>query len=207
MPIIKAMTLPLHSIQEPEPLGTRADEHLRVIRSVMERAGAFTAVPGWGGVAMGLVALAAAALAHRSPRDGRWVAIWATAALLAFAIGVTAIVLKARRSRMPLFGGVSRRFYLTLGAPLAVGLLLTVALASRGAVDLLPGVWLLLYGAAVLTAGAGSVPLVPTLGYCFMAVGAAALISPAAWGDAYMAFGFGVLQIVFGIAIARRHGG
>src|SRR5258705_4867481 len=126
------MTLPLHSLQEPAPLGTRADEHLRVIRSAMERAGAFTAVPGWGGVAMGLLALATAALAHRAPRDGRWVAIWAAAALLAFAIGVLAIVRKARRSGTPLFGGVSRRFYLTLGAPLAVGGLLTAALAARG---------------------------------------------------------------------------
>src|SRR5690349_24935919 len=106
------MALPLHSLPEPEPLGTRAHEHLRVIRSAMERAGAFTAVPGWGGAVMGLVALAAAALAHRVPRDGRWVAVWAGAALLAFAIGVAAIVVKARRSGTPLFGGVSRRFYL-----------------------------------------------------------------------------------------------
>jgi hypothetical protein len=201
------MTLPLHSLPDPEPLGARAHEHLRVIRSAMERAGAFTAVPGWGGAVMGSVALVAAALAHRLPRDGRWVAVWVGAALLAFAIGAMAIVMKARRSGTPLFGGVSRRFYLTLGAPLVVGVLLTAALTARGAIDLLPGVWLLLYGAAVLSAGAGSVPLVPTLGYCFMGVGAAALVSPAAWGDGFMAFGFGILQIAFGIAIARRHGG
>jgi hypothetical protein len=207
VPILPSMALHLQSLQEPEPLGGRADEHLRVIRSAMERAGAFTAVPGWGGVAMGIVALATAAVAHRVPRDGRWVAIWVAAALFAFAIGATAIVLKARRSGTPLFGGVSRRFYLTLGAPIAVGVLLTGALAAHGAVDLLPGLWLLLYGAAVLSAGATSVPLVPTLGYCFMGVGAIALLSPAAWGDGFMAFGFGFLQIAFGVAIARRHGG
>lgn len=201
------MTLLHPTLPKSEPLQARADEHLRVIRSAMERAGAFTAVPGWGGAVMGCVALAAAAVAHRLPRDGRWVALWVASAGLAFAIGVAAIVLKSRRSRMPLFGGVSRRFYLGLGAPLAVGVILTAALAARGAVDLLPGVWLLLYGAAVLSAGVASVPLVPTLGYSFMAVGAAALFLPAAWGDGFMAFGFGGLQIVFGVAIARRHGG
>ena len=201
------MTIPLQSLPDPEPLGARADEHLRVIRSAMERAGAFSAVPGWGGAAMGLVALVAATIAHRVPRDGRWVASWVMAACLALAIGVAAIVLKSRRSGMPLFGGVSRRFYLGLGAPLAVGVLFTAALVARGAIDLLPGVWLLLYGAAILSAGVASVPLVPTLGYCFMAVGAAALFLPAAWGDGFMAFGFGLLQIVFGVAIARRHGG
>jgi hypothetical protein len=201
------MTLPLQSLPEPEEIRARADEHLSVIRSVMERAGAFTAVPGWGGALMGCVALAAAMVAHRAPRDGRWVSIWVGAAALAFAIGVAAIVRKSRRSGMPLFGGVSRRFYLGLGAPLAVGVLLTGALTARGAVDLLPGVWLLLYGAAILSAGVASVPLVPTLGYCFMAVGACALFLPAAWGDGFMAFGFGVLQIVFGVAIGRRHGG
>ena len=201
------MSIPLPSQPDPEPLRARADEHLRVIRSAMERAGSFTAVPGRGGAVMGIVALLAAAVAHRVPRDGRWVAIWLAAAAVAFAVGVAAIVLKSRRSGMPLFGGVSRRFYLGLGAPLAVGALLTAALAARGAFDLLPGVWLLLYGAAILSAGVASVPLVPTLGYSFMAVGAAALFLPAAWGDGFMAFGFGVLQIAFGIAIARRHGG
>src|SRR5438270_645941 len=44
----------------PEPLHEHALEHLRYIRDTMERASAFTAVPGWGGVLMGMTALAAA---------------------------------------------------------------------------------------------------------------------------------------------------
>jgi hypothetical protein len=195
------------SSKSPRPLGARAQEHLRVIRTAMERAGSFTAVPRWGGVGMGVTALAAAALAPRGVRGAGWLTVWLGAAALAFAIAVAAIVLKARRSRMPLLGGASRRFYLTLGAPMAVGALLTAALAARGLFDLLPGVWLLLYGAAVLAAGAQSIPIVPTLGYSLLAVGAFALFSPAAWGDAYLAFGFGALQIAFGLIIARRHGG
>ncbi|HEU4724384.1 MAG TPA: hypothetical protein VFU59_03705 [Candidatus Eisenbacteria bacterium] len=200
-------------MNRPEPtdatrsLAGRADEHLHVIRAAMERAGSFTAVPGWGGVAMGVVALAAAWFANAAADPGAWLRIWLGAAVLGFAIGAATTVGKARRSGVPLLGGVSRRFFLALAAPIAVGAALTAALAAREMTALLPGVWLLLYGSAVLTAGAQSIPLIPTLGFSFLAIGAIALASPAAWGDAFLALGFGGLQIGFGLVIARRHGG
>ncbi|MEK7314984.1 MAG: hypothetical protein AAB011_02295 [Candidatus Eisenbacteria bacterium] len=195
------------STRAPLALDAGADEHLRVIRTAMERAGSFTAVPGWGGVGMGLVALSAAWLA-RGVRDPRaWLSIWLAAAVAGFAIGAITMARKASGSGVPLLGGVSRRFYLTLGAPIAVGAVLTAALAARGDTAILPGVWLLLYGSAVLTAGAQSIPLIPTLGFSFLAVGTIALASPASWGNGYLALGFGLLQIAFGLVIARRHGG
>ena len=59
----------------------------------------------------------------------------------------------------------------------------------------------------MISAGTFSVRVVPLMGIGFMALGAIALATPAAWGDAWLAAGFGGLHVAFGLVIARRHGG
>ena len=184
-----------------------AEENIRFIRDTMERASSFTAVPGVGGMAMGVTALAAAALASRQPTADLWLGIWLVEAIVAVAIGTVAMGRKARRTRSDLLSGPARRFLLTLTAPLGAGAVLTLVLARSGQTAILPGVWLLLYGTAVVSAGATSVRPVLAMGACFMLLGAAALASPSTWGDAYLAAGFGGVQIAFGARIAARHGG
>jgi hypothetical protein len=187
-------------------LHARAMDNLSFIRSTMERATAFTAVPGWGGVAMGATALGATSLANdRTPTE--WLAVWLVASALALTIGGTAMVLKARRGGTSVFSYSGRRFVLSYVPPLAVGGLLTIVLVRAGLYSALPGTWLLLYGTGVVTGGAFSVRVVPLMGLCFMALGAIALLLPWAWGEWLMAVGFGGLHIVFGLIIARRYGG
>jgi hypothetical protein len=188
-------------------LETHAADNLRFIRSAMERASSFTAVPGLGGAAMGVTALIAAAVSFRASTPDRWLGIWLAEALVAVVLGTWAMARKARRSGSDLFSGPGRRFLLTLTPPLAAGAALTLAFERQGLVPLLPGLWLLLYGTAVVTGGAMSVRIVLGMGVLFMLLGCAALSSPAAWGTAYLAAGFGGLHIGFGLAIARRHGG
>jgi len=192
---------------EPIPIDARAADHLRYIRETMENAAEFTAVPGWGGVAMGITAMAAAWLAHRQVTQGAWLAIWLAEAFVAVAIAAPAAATKARRVNSALFSGPGRKFVLSFAPPIIAGGLLTAALFFSGALAVLPGVWLLLYGTAIVTGGAFSVRIVPIMGLCIMLFGGIALFAPKSWGDALMAAGFGGVQIIFGAWIARRFGG
>ena len=182
-------------------------DNLQYIRSAMERAGSFTAVPGVGGIALGCTALAVAVLARRMWNADSWLAVWLGEAVLACLIGVTAAARKSRTVNMPLLSGPGRKFLLGFAPPLLAGALLTLVLYRAGLLAALPGVWLLLYGAGVLCGGAASVKVVPLMGICFMALGAVALFAPAAWGNYFLAAGFGGFHILFGILIKVKYGG
>jgi hypothetical protein len=199
---------PLRSASpEPLRLEVRAADNLRFIRETMENAGRFTAVPGWGGVGMGATAIAAAAFAARASSSSRWLTLWLVELAVAVVIAVCATLRKARIKQLGIFSAPGRKFVFSFLPPLIAGALLTYILVQLGALQPLPGTWLLLYGAAVVTGGAFSVRVVPVMGMCFMALGAAALFVPAHYGNLLMALGFGGLQIIFGLLIAYRHGG
>ncbi len=203
----------------------RAEAHLQFIRDTMSRTAEFTAVPGWGGVAMGFTALAAAVFAVQQATVVGWMRVWAAEALVGIAIGAWATARKARRHGVPLLSGQGRKFLLGLAPAVLAGIVLTLAIygfdvgptkeyfvrqgvvGATASLRLLPGLWLLLYGAGVIAAGMFSVRLIPLMGSLFMLTGALALLAPAGWGNGFMALGFGGLQIVFGVLIARRHGG
>jgi hypothetical protein len=204
VPIPRSNRAPL---PRPIPIDSRAADHLRYIRETMESAAEFTAVPGWGGVAMGATALAAAFLASLQDSTRAWLAVWLAEVFVALAIAAPAAATKARRANSALFSGPGRKFALSFAPPIIVGGLLTLGLFKFGAVTLLPGVWLLLYGTAIVTGGAFSVRAVPIMGMCLMALGGAALFAPASWGNLFMAAGFGLVQIAFGVWIALRYGG
>lgn len=204
------MTLP-HRIPDPprEPppptLHARASDDLRFIRSTMERAAAFTAVPGWGGVLMGTIAIFASIAAATTETRTGWVITWIGAAVLAFLVGATDMANKLRAGGNSLFRGPASRFASALFPPVAAGACLTLGLGRAGLYDVLPGAWLLCYGAGVVSAGALSTLAIRWMGAGFMLFGAGALLSPASWGNAWMAAGFGGLHILFGIWIARHH--
>ena len=191
----------------PPALDARAMDNLRYIRETMEQAAAVTAVSGWGIVAAGVVALVTAAVAARADTDGRWIATWLTAAAVAPVLSLLATARKAQRSRMPLLSGPVKKLLLAFTPAMVAGAFLTAALVRADATALLPALWLLVYGAAVMSAGAFSVRAVPVMGACFLGLGAVALAAPGAWGNAILAAGFGGVHLLFGVLIARRYGG
>ena len=193
------------------PISVKIDDHardnLRFIRETMERAGSFTAVPGWGGIAIGVTALGAAAIAARQSTSYAWLVTWGLEAFVAISIAVWTTLSKARSAGTPLLSGPGRRFVYSFAPALFVGALLTLFLVRANVMDAIPGTWLLLYGTGMVAAGAFSIRVVPLMGLCFMVLGAVALFSPSNWDNLLLAAGFGCLHIIFGAVIARNYGG
>jgi hypothetical protein len=194
---------------QPAALHDHALSNLRYIREAMERAGAFTSIPGWGGFWVGVTAIAAAVAGHgfvaTAPRT--WMRIWLAEALVAAAIAAWAMARKTRRANVPFNSPAARRFFVSYLAPLVAGAALTYLLGHTGRYDVLPAVWLLLYGASVVSSGAYSIRVVPVMGVCFMLVGIAACFVPHVAGNALLGAGFGGIHVVFGLIIARSYGG
>jgi hypothetical protein len=191
-----------------EALHEHAAESLRFIRDTMERAGSFTSIPGWGGLAIGVSAIVTAFIAQRSLAAPRtWLAVWLADALLAVVVGAITIAFKGRRSGTSLTNGVARRFFISYLAPLIGGAVITLALYRANTYAAMPPVWLLLYGIAFVSSGAFSIRVVPVMGVCFMLLGLAAAFVPFAAANALLGCGFGGLHVIFGTIIARRYGG
>ena len=182
-------------------------ENLQFIRRTMEVSGSFTAVPGWGLVAVGVTAIGAALMAREQPAVHKWLLVWIGEAIVGLAIALIAMYQKATRTGVMLLAAPGRRFALGLAPPLICGAALTPILYRADAIAPLPGVWLMLYGTAVVTGGTFSIRIVPVMGACFMALGLAALLTPASWSLVWMLAGFAGLHIVFGFLIARKYGG
>lgn len=156
---------------------------------------------------MGVIGLTAAIVAANQPSAERWLLVWLFAAAVALCVGATNMWRKAARSGAPLTGAVGRRFALAMAAPLVAGAAITYALWRAGDYAVMAPTWLLLYGTGVMVGGMFSARVVRATGICFMAVGVAAIVTPPAWGNSWLALGFGGVHIVFGIHIARHHGG
>lgn len=204
---------------QPPALHDRAIQDLSFIRRTMAGAASFTDVPGQGLVALGIIACGAAVLASRQPTPESWLVVWLVAALVGGSVGAAAMFHKMRRrigtpDQFQL-SAPARKFILGYWPAIVAGAILTLALVDpltpgvdpRLTERFLPGLWLLLYGVGVTTAGAHSLRAVPLMGITFILLGAVTLLVPAVDGNLMMALGFGAVHIGFGVHIARRHGG
>jgi hypothetical protein len=207
MPPMNSIHLVVPEPTDPPALHDRAMDNLKYIRETMERATAFTGISGWGQVAIGVTALAASAVAAQQKTFKAWLAVWMAEAVIALLITGWSMDRKARAANLPLLSGPGRKVAFSLSPPIFAGAIVTVVLYRAGLNHAIPGLWLLLYGTGVVSGGMFSVSVVPIMGLCFMALGAASFFVPVGFADWFMAAGFGVLHIVFGVLIARRYGG
>ncbi len=183
-------------------LDTHALGTLQYIRASIEAAGVL-AVPGSAGVAMGAVGLLAALLAADPPLARHWFGIWLAAGVAAFVCGSALMVHQAVTTGAPLYRGPARKFLLCLSPSLFAGAVVTFTLWHHQAADMIPGMWLLLYGCGVAAASTMTVRPVGIMGALFVVLGVAALELSPRYSDLFLGAGFGGLHLAFGIIIGR----
>ena len=192
---------------EPETLSGRAIDNLKFIRETMERSTHFTAVPGYGGMLMGATAVVAAYIANGQIYLRDSLLTWLVEAMLAFAIGVLAMWQKSKIGGQSLLSAPAKKFAMSFAPPLIVGVVSVLGIWKYGDYYAMPAICMLCYGAAVVCGGAFSARVVPVMGWCFIALGAAAFALPSNYGNLMMGLSFGGLHIIFGAIIAGRYGG
>jgi len=192
---------------EPVNLGDRAIDNLKFIRETMERSTSFTAVPGYGGILMGVTAVAAAYIASTQEYIGESLITWFVEACLAFAIGLLAMWQKARIAGQSLVSAPAKKMAFSFVPPLLAGVIAVLGLWKYGHYYQMAPICMVTYGAAVVCGGEFSVRIVPVMGWCFMLMGAITFALPISYGSLMMGLSFGGLHIIFGAIIARRYGG
>lgn len=191
---------------EPVRIDDHAFANLRYIRETMERAGSFTSIPGWGGVAIGVTAVATSIMA--SPLvELQWLEAWILEAVVAAVIALVTMSIKASRAGVTLSSPAARRFFVSYFAPIAAAAVITYMLLRAQWYEAMPAVWMLSYGASFISSGAYSIRVVPQMGICFMLLGAIAALVPFAASNTLLGIGFGGLHLLFGFIIARNYGG
>jgi hypothetical protein len=193
-------------VTEPVRIDDHAFENLRFIRETLERAGSFTSIPGWGGLAIGCTAVVTSIVASRL-YDMRWLEAWMADAVVAGIIALVAMQRKASRAGIAITAAAGRRFFVSYFAPIAAAAVISLMLLRAQWYEAMPAVWLLSYGASFISSGSHSIRVVPQMGVCFMLLGAAAAFVPFPTANALLGIGFGGLHIIYGWIIARNYGG
>ena len=176
---------------------------LQYIRASIDAAG-LLAVPGSAGIAMGAVGILAALLVSLKVVPVNWLQIWLAAGLVAIAFGTALMVHQVVRRGTALYRGPLRKFLMCLCPPLLVGAVLTWQLWLRADFTLIPGIWLLMYGCAVMAASTLTRRALAVMGALLAALGVVALQVPVNLQNAVLGVGFGGLHLLFGILIGGR---
>lgn len=179
--------------------GREAEQTLETIRTLMERGTRYTNLSGHAGIAAGLCALVGCGLRHwlHTP----FVATWLGVLVAASAATAFFTARMAAGNGEPLWTRQARTVTLALAPSLTTALILTAVLSRVGEQPLLPGIWMLLWGVGALAISFFTPRVMSALGITFMAAGAAALLSPPASDVLSMGLTFGLIHLVYGIAL------
>jgi hypothetical protein len=187
-------------------LDSHAVAMLRHIRASMDAAVSL-AVPGSAVIAAGVVGLLAAATSSIPSLQAHWLAIWLFAAVIAASLGGALMTRQISLRGLAIADAPIRKFAIGFLPSLFAGAILTAALGFQGNLHIIPAMWLLLYGCALMAASAVTVRTIGFLGASFALLGVITFVLPASLHVLMLGLGFGGLHILFGFLLGRMgHG-
>lgn len=196
----------------PTPLAQ--DEALRAlsdIRSAIDRTTRYSTFSACSGFLAGAAALLGSGLCGLLPnwtgadpsRGIAFLEVW-TAVFTVAACGLFVLTaMKARQRGEPLWTPIARTAFGALLGPALASLGASIVLVKTGRFDLLPGLWLTLYGCGLYAVSFFAPHFLRVMGLAFMALGWAAWLTPFGQAALWLGLGFGGLHLVFGMIVLR----
>jgi len=195
---------------------------------MMERSSRFISLSGLSGIAAGICALVGAWYANdiinNTSRLARFRATLKTGSdvsirdymgnpllhiavitfIAAFILAFLFTYIRSRKNNIPIWGKTARRLMINVSIPLIAGGLYLLKLMEAGSFGLIAPGCLIFYGLALVNAGKYTLSEVRYLGYCELLLGLASLLF-IGYGLYFWALGFGILHIIYGIAMWWRY--
>jgi hypothetical protein len=205
---------------------TKSIEDIKAIRKLMEESSRFLSLSGLSGVFAGMTAIAGALVAYFFILDNgsipydeyfrnlsaeeafslRWKLVADAAIVLVISVLFSFYfsIKKAKRDGKHFWTPISRRLLISLLIPLATGGGFVFVLLLQNEIQLIVPVFLIFYGLALVNAGKFTFNEIFYLGILEIVTGLIAAFVPG-WGLVFWIFGFGILHIIYGLAMYRKY--
>jgi len=206
---------------------SKSIEDIKAIRKIMEESSRFLSLSGLSGVFAGLTAIAGALVAYfLIPDNGslryeeylenlstqealvvrcQLMAVAAIVLLISVLSALYLSIKKAKKDGKNLLTPISRRLLVNFLIPLVTGGVFVVVLLIQNNIQLIVPCFLIFYGLALVNAGKFTFGEIFYLGILEIITGLISAFVPG-WSLIFWIFGFGILHIIYGLAMYRKYG-
>jgi len=182
-----------------------AEHTLETIRTLMERSQRYEHISGYSGLVGGAVTILGCAVLRLNllpfAFPANFVVVWSAVFAVAFTSHLLLTFGRARQRGEPVWSRQARTILLAVLPAFSAALVTTVVVARLDRLDLLPALWLTLYGCGVLATSFFAPRSIAWLGGTCFVLGVMGLLAPHTYPILTMAIGFGITHIGFGVAV------
>ena len=207
-------------------IDTKSIEDIKAIRKIMEESSRFLSLSGLSGVFAGVTAIAGALVAYFFILDNgsihfdeyfndlpaqvtfsiRWQLIADAALVLVLSVlfSLYFSIKKSKSDGKNFWTPISKRLLINLLIPLVTGGVFVLVLLLQNNVQLIVPCFLIFYGLALVNAGKFTFGEIYYLGILEIITGLVSAFVQG-WGMIFWIFGFGILHIIYGLAMYRKY--